>query len=299
MGEEMTTENTSVIEQFGDGVIDDATGSLSFAVSAEGNEPAGDTPAAESGAAATPSEPAPATPPATPPASQDTFEKRYNDLRPEFTRVTQQLAEMETKLKLYEEGRLQPRAAAAPAQDEDPFEGIDFAELVTSDDPAKARKVMRDAVERTAKQIVKPVLEKLAPLVTKAEIDSELQQMVGKYPDFISYIPKMQQVLSVEGAQDMSFEAVYHFVKKLEAGSAPSSPQPKKEDGQPAVKPTPAASPAPAAGVTREELERRAARQGSPADTGVAGTAVEPERKVESVKDAFEMAVKEAMLGAA
>lgn len=286
----MTTEG-GLLEQLGEGVLDEATGALSFVPVTETNQDSGDAPAQS-----TTAEPAqPAKEPATPaaPAAPDTFKERYDNLLPEFTRKSQELTELKAELALLKASGAKPAETPAEA---DPFADLDLAELVAAD-PDEARTKLRNAVKAQAELLLKPMLDKIAPVLAEQELEAELRNTIQQYPDFIGEMPKVRQVLSLDPTGKMTFEQAYQLVKKLAPASPAGSPEPKKEQSEPAVTPTPPTSLAPASGATREELERRAARPGSPADTGVAGTVTEPERKVTTVRDAFEKAVEQVLAG--
>lgn len=225
-------------------------------------------------------------------APEHDYQKRYEDLLPEFTRKSEELKRAMEKLEALE-ARLTGPKKEEPAPPADPWDGVDLREVLLNGDAKEVRELLDKTVERRVSSIINPVLQQLVPFVEQMQVASVVNDLVTKHPDALDYVEEIREVLNLEGTETLSLEQAYTVAKGVRARLAATSPS-KKEGAPPPVATPATPSPAPTKKESREELERAAARLKSPADTGRAGTVEEPERVVDSIRGAFEQALLDA-----
>lgn len=220
-------------------------------------EPEPETPAEATPPAAAPVD----TPKADPPPTD--WEKRYKDLEREFTRKSQELAEVK-------------RAPQAKPEPEAPKPAVNPLDLIS--DPDR----FNEYVASHSKEEVAALRKELAPIIENRKFQNEINEVVGRNPDFWDYFPAVREIVA---EVDMPFEAAYNIARRF-------FPNAGKKTDPPADEP-PKADPPPSTKVpARAVAERAAALQ---TESGVSdASASAPARKITSIHDAFNAALEDA-----
>lgn len=215
----------------------------------------------------------------TPSAPQHDWEKRYNDLQPEFTKVTQQNAELRERLDNIE-GMLKSQATSKPRQDE--FGYDDYGQP----DP--------QAFEQQVSEITKAVLDEALQLYVPQDMvkqwraNSEVQEALNAHEDFTEMLPHIESVYNRFPEADMTVEQAYQLAK-----FAVESVQGQGSHEQPAapVVDTPATTPS-EPHPSPEELYARSQRLQTAEGHSVDGS-WEPEEVVKTPRDAIAAAIRD------
>lgn len=219
-------------------------------------------------------------------APQHDFEKRYNDLLPEFTRRSQELAElnkstipgMQAQINQLREGNSQPA--------ENAVKPVDVPEdlIGTLQDPAAGAQLIMDLATKVVEQRMGEFVTRVAPMLDDYEIEQELRSValaVGN-EDFFELLPQIRQIIS-RSESDLSFADALEIARTFKGVEQPQTTS--TEDGQePALADQPRR-------VSAEEIAQQAAR--NQPETSVAGEVQEPPVQADTVEDAVNAAIDE------
>ncbi len=234
-------------------------------------------------------------PPVEPAAPQHNWEERYKNLEPEFTRKSQRLSELEkTVLPGMQSqldhltGRLEQVTGGEAKPGTDQIEIPDDLGNILNTDPVRGAAIIADISDHVVERRLMPILERVAPMLEDWELETELRETAMKpgREDFFQLLPQVRKAIS-ESETELSFENAYRLVKTFHKVDNPP-PTPTDE-------PTGVAPQAPQAPSTErisvEEAQQIASRLKP--DTSTSGEVQPDKRVVDSVEDAFELAVEE------
>lgn len=234
-------------------------------------------------------DPAPA-PKAEPPAVD--WEKRYNDLRPEFDRTKTEMAELKAKL---------DKLTAAPPAAQEKTPPAEAPTLDLYGDAKTVTEQVRGLVSNALDEKFGPLMDRMQTALIDWELQREFQLAGAQHGEaFFERLPIIHEIIKTV-PQPLSFEEAFKLSLKVKplssspaAGAANAQERVSAPDTAqqraPAVAP-PATPPAPQP-ADAERAARLAVVQAG-ADTGRGGSATEPQRVAKTVKQALELALEE------
>jgi hypothetical protein len=191
----------------------------------------------------------------TPPTEDVPWEKRYNDLRPKFTQVTQQNSDLRKRIDALErQANIEP-APQSPEQTGLAQVPEDLYDLMS--DPA----AFQTAVGKVAKEVIDEAMSLYVPpeMVAQWRVNSEIQQAMLNHEDFHDVLPHMETVYKRFPDADLTVEQAYELARFAIDGVRQQKGS--QEDAPPATPDVTPETPAPQAPVlSREELIARSQR---------------------------------------
>lgn len=228
----------------------------------------------------TPSEPAPSAPPK---AGHD-WEKRYNDLLPEFTRRSQELAELkkdvipglQRQIDQIRAGQTQPDKESSEDLVDVPSNLIEALQ-----NPETGAQLIMQLADKVVEQRLGAFVGRVAPMLEDYEIEQELRDvaLAEGNEDFFELLPQVRQIIA-RSSHEVSFADALEIARTFRGVGGTTSEPAEAEKPQPATQK-----------VSAKEIAQAAARLQP--ETGVAGEVQEPARKVGTVEDAVEAAFDE------
>jgi hypothetical protein len=227
-------------------------------------------------------QPEPQFQPETPVAEPEVpWEKRYNDLRPEYSKVTQENSELRKRLDVLERQANVQQQAPAPEQT-----GYDVPEDLY--DLYQNPKQLEETVGKIAKEVIDEAMSLYVPsdMVAQWRVNNEIQQAMLNHGDFTEMLPHIETVYKRFPDSELTIEQAYElasFALESVKGQRTGSQE------QPAPVPvpeTPPATPAPTPALSREELIARSQRlQTAEGNTNDEGFNVQ--ERIETPRDAI------------
>lgn len=226
----------------------------------------------------------------------DPYEKRYNDLLPEFTRRSQRLSELEKDIipglqsrltdleeKLQLAVRGQEHAAETPSPSSEITPEL-WMEIQA--DPEKGAKYIDSIVNKRIETFAQQIESALGPVLEDWQIEQEVIQAAREFgDDFFQSFPAIHKVMT-ESEKELSFAEAYKLVKAFGIQSAP--PPAAETSNEPAPRPQATPEPGPPK-MAASEIAAQAARLAP--ETSVAAEVVEKAPALPSVDQAFERAL--------
>jgi len=182
------------------------------------------------------------------PAVEDVpWEKRYNDLRPEYSRATQEASALRKRVdELERAANVQPAPEVEQTTHDVPEDLYDMFQ-----DP----KAFNQSVAKVAKEVIDEAMSLYVPadMVAQWRVNNEIQQAMLSHADFADMLPHIETVYKRFPDADLSIEQAYElasFALESVKGQRPGS----QEQPTPADPVTPV-TPAPVTPtLSREEL---------------------------------------------
>lgn len=218
----------------------------------------------------------------TRPARTHDWETRYKAAQAWGTRLSQEKAEMASRLDRME-GMLQAITGGADPREAEP-ELPDF-------DPQVSAYIER-AINQGIEQYMAPIIQfqkQLQPVITDHQVQSELRQVMTKHPDFPAYAEKVYQLFERLPNSNLTYEEAYEVVKTFGGVEQPAlaSADPQ-QTAPPQAKPAAPTAPQ----LTKEQILARANRVAT--ETSQSNDDVfAPKRNVNSIFDAMNAALEE------
>ena len=227
------------------------------------------------------------------PAPVHDWEERYRNLEPEFTRRSQELAELKRDIVpglqqqlAHMQGQMDALLAGrGPAPEDDERMAIpeNLGEILMHD-PSQGAAIIAEISDRVAEKRLGPILERVAPMLEDWELETELRNASLKpgREDFFELLPTIRDII-VRSEEDISFDSAYQLAKQFKGVDKLAQAQTSETPAQ--------SQPATTERISPEEAQQIAARLKP--DTGVSGEVQAEQRVASSVEDAFNMAVEE------
>jgi hypothetical protein len=217
----------------------------------------------------------------TPAEPSHDWEKRYSDLQPEFTKVTQENAELRERLARIE-GQLQGDQSGKTDTKEswDPW----------NDDAAPSSGLTEDKVVDVVKAVLDEAMSLYVPqdMVKQWNANAEVSKAQADHADFTDMVPHIEAVYNRFPDADMSVEQAYQLAKFAvesvgankgsQGPTAPPADTPTAPQGEPVL--------------TREELIERSQRLQTAQGHSFDGP-LDHEEAVKTPRDAIRAALRD------
>lgn len=221
-----------------------------------------------------------------PPQPEHNWEKRYNDLLPEFTRRSQELAELKKDVIPGLQQQIdQIRAGQTRPEQESSDDAVDVPNnlIEAMQDPETGAQLIMQLADSVVEQRLGAFVERVAPMLEDYEIEQELRDvaLAPGNEDFFELLPTVRQIIA-RSEREVSFADALNIARTFSGvdGKTTSEPDEAGDAARPKQQK-----------VSAEEIAQAAARHEP--ETGVAGEVQPPTDEVGSVEDAVEAALGE------